>query len=166
MNALLRTLIITALALVLQSAAGLAHAQQNPILVKSIAETEVEVKNAQGGVEKKRVLLTKAAPGDEVIYTTTFTNQGTKPAGNVVIANPVPANTAYVGGSAFGDNTAITYSVDGGKTYAAPDKLNIKTPEGRERPALPGEYTHIRWAYKGELAPAKTGSAGFRVLVK
>ena len=166
MNTPLRTLIITSLALVLQSAAGLAHAQQNPILVKSIAETEVDVKNAQGGVEKKRVTLAKAAPGDEVIYTTTFTNQGAKPAGNVAISNPVPANTTYVGGSAFGDNTEITYSVDGGKTYAAPDKLNIKTPEGRERPAMPSEYTHIRWVYKGELAPAKTGSASFRVVIK
>ena len=166
MNTPLRTLIITTLALVLQSAVGLAHAQQTPIVVKRVAETEVEVKNAQGGVEKKRVPLTKAAPGDEVIYTTTFTNQGAKPAGNVAITNPVPANTTYVGGSAFGDNTQITYSVDGGKTYAAPDKLNIKTAEGRERPALPSEYTHIRWVYKGELAPAKTGTSGFRVVVK
>jgi uncharacterized repeat protein (TIGR01451 family) len=162
----MRILFITALVLFLQSTVGLAHAQQNPILVKSIAETEVEVKNAQGGVEKNRVPLTKAAPGDEVIYTTTFTNQGAKPAGNVVITNPVPANTSYVGGSAFGDNTEITYSADGGKTYGRPDKLTVKTPEGRERPALPGEYTHIRWAYKGELAPAKTGTAGFRVVVK
>jgi len=162
----MRILFITALALVMQSAVGLAQAQQNPILVKSIAETEVDVKNAQGGIEKKRVPLTKAAPGDEVIYTTTFTNQGAKPAGNVVITNPVPANTSYVGGSAFGDNTEITYSADGGKTYGKPDKLTVKTSEGRERPAIPGEYTHIRWVYKGELAPAKTGTAGFRVVVK
>ena len=162
----MRTFIITVLALVLQSFAVPAAAQQNTIVVKNIAETEVETKTAQGTVEKKRVPAEKAAPGAEVIYTTTFTNQGSKAAGNIVINNPVPANTAYVGGSAFGDNTAITYSADGGKTYAAPDKLIVKTPEGRERPALPGDYTHIRWTYRGDLAPAKTGSASFRVLVK
>ena len=162
----MRILLITVLALVLQSFAVPAAAQQNPIVVKNIAETEVETKSAQGSVEKKRIPADKAAPGAEVIYTTTFTNQGGKAAGNIVINNPVPANTTYAGGSAFGDNTTITYSADGGKTYAAPEKLIIKTPEGRERPALPGDYTHIRWAYKGELAPGKTGSAGFRVLVK
>jgi len=166
MNAPLHTLIVTALALVLLNAVGVAHAQQHPVVLKSIAETEVAAKNAQGAFESKRVPLTKTVPGAEVIYTTTFTNQGAKPAGNVVVTNPLPANTTYVGGSAFGDNTEITYSADGGKTYGKPDKLTVKTSEGRERPAIPGEYTHIRWVYKGELAPAKTGTAGFRVVVK
>jgi len=151
--------------LVLQSAVGLSYAQQNPILLKTIAETEVDAKTAQGGVEKKRIALTKAVPGDEVIYTTTFTNQGSKPAGNISVTNPVPANTTYVDGSAFGDNTEITFSIDGGKTYGTPQTLIIKTPEGRERPARPSDYTHIRWVYRGALAPGLTGKAGFRVVV-
>ena len=155
-----------AVVLVSQLAASPAVAQQNPILVKNMAETEVEVKNAQGVVERKRVPLDKATPGTEVVYTTTFTNQGSKPAGNIVITNPVPANTAFVGGSTFGDNTDVTFSIDGGKTYANADKLRVKTPEGRERAALPSDYTHIRWTYKGDLAPANTGSAGFRAVIK
>ena len=155
-----------AVVLVTQLAAFPAIGQQNPILVKNVAETEVEVKNPQGIVEKKRVPLDKATPGTEVIYTTTFTNQGSKPAGNIAITNPVPANTMYVGGSALGDNTDITFSIDGGKTYAAADKLRVKTPEGRERAALPSDYTHIRWSFKGDLAPARTAAAGFRAVIK
>jgi uncharacterized repeat protein (TIGR01451 family) len=166
MRAPLHTRIITALVLVLLTVAGVARAQQNPIVLKSVAETEVEAKNAHGGVEKKRVPLTKAPPGAEVIYTTTFTNQGAKPAGNVVVTNPVPANTSYVGGSARGENTVITFSVDGGKSYAAPDALTLRTTDGRERPALPSDYTHVRWVYKGDLPPGKTGAAEFRVVVK
>ena len=146
---------LLAIAIAFQFAATSAIAQQNPILVKNVAETEVEVKNPQGVVEKKRVPLDKATPGTEVVYTTTFTNQGSKPAGNIAITNPVPANTTYVGGSAFGENTDITFSIDGGKTYATGDKLRVKTPEGRERAALPADYTHIRWAYRGDLASAK-----------
>jgi len=159
-------LLTIAIAIAIQLAATPAYAQQNPILVKNIAETEVEKKNAQGVVEKVRVPLDKAPPGTEVIYTTTFTNSGSKPANNIAITNPVPQNTNYVGASTFGDNTDVTFSLDGGKTYAAADKLRVKTPEGRERPALPTDYTHIRWAYRGDLAPAKTGTAGFRAVIK
>src|SRR4030095_6658705 len=111
-----------AVVLVSQLAALPAIAQQNPILVKNVAETEVEVKNPQGVVEKKRVPMDKATRGTEVIYTTTFTNQGSKPAGNIAITNPVPANTTFVGGSTFGENTDVTFSIDGGKTYATADK--------------------------------------------
>jgi uncharacterized repeat protein (TIGR01451 family) len=161
----MRTLFIV-IAIVVQLAATSAIAQQNPILVKNVAETEVEKKNAQGVVEKVRVPLDKATPGTEVIYTTTFTNNGSKPANNIAITNPVPENTTYVGASAFGDNTDVTFSIDGGKTYAAADKLKVKTPEGRERAALPTDYTHIRWTYRGDLAPAKTGTAGFRAVIK
>ncbi len=73
----MRTLFIV-IAIAFQLAATSAIAQQNPILVKNVAETEIEVKNAQGVVEKKRVPLDKATPGTEVIYTTTFTNQGSE----------------------------------------------------------------------------------------
>jgi uncharacterized repeat protein (TIGR01451 family) len=161
----MRTLFIV-VAIVVQFAATSAIAQQNPILVKNVAETEEEKKNAQGVVEKVRMPLDKAPPGTEVIYTTTFTNNGSKLANNIAITNPVPQNTTYVGASAFGDNTDVTFSIDGGKTYAAADKLRVKTPEGRERAALPTDYTHIRWTYRGDLAPAKTGTAGFRAVIR
>ena len=94
----MRTLFIT-FAIAFQLFAGSAGAQQNPILVKNVAETEIEVKNPQGVVEKKRMPLDKATPGTEVIYTTTFTNQGSKPAGNIAITNPLPNDTIYVAGS-------------------------------------------------------------------
>ncbi len=138
--------------------------QAGLVKAQSFAEQEIEVKLPNGRTEKKRQPVKKAVPGSEVIYTTRFTNEGAKPAGDIVITNPVPGNTTYVGGSAFGENTAITYSLDG-KSFAAPDKLKVKTPEG-ERPALPAEYTQIRWAYKGELAPGKTSEVGFRVRIK
>jgi len=162
----LHNLAVTALLLALQGAPGFARAQQHDLVIKSIAEREVEVKNAQGVIEKKRVPLSRAIPGAEVIYTTTFTNHGSKPAGNVVITNPVPENTSYVGSSALGDKTAIRFSVDGGKTYGTRDALIVRTADGRERPALPSDYTHIQWAYQGDLRPGDTGTAGFRVLVK
>jgi uncharacterized repeat protein (TIGR01451 family) len=153
-------------ALLALGAVGAVFAQQSPIVLKNIAETEVAAKDAQGVIEKKRVPLTKALPGAEVIYTTTFENHGAKPVGNIVITNPVPANTVYVDGSALGENTVIAFSVNGGKTYGAANALSLRTSEGRERPALPADYTNIRWTYQGELRPGAGGAAVFRVVVK
>lgn len=135
------------------------------ITVQSIAEQEVEIKLPNGKVETKRQPVTKAVPGTEVIYTTRFTNNGKQAAGNIVITNPVPANTVYVGGSAQGARTAITFSLDG-KVFSTPDKLKIKTPDGKERTAVPSEYAQIRWAYQGELPGGKTGDVSFRVKIK
>jgi uncharacterized repeat protein (TIGR01451 family) len=154
------------LALALQSLSNLAQAQQTPVVLKSIAEAEVEVKNSQGTVEKKRVPLLKALPGAQVIYTTSFANHGSKPVGNIIITNPVPANTAYLGSSAFGDKASISFSVNGGKSYGAPDSLIVTASDGRERPALPSDYTHIRWELQGDLPAGANGAAGFRVVVK
>lgn len=161
---ILSTIILT-LGFVSALAATTARAEGD-IVVQTIAEAEVEVVNAAGRKEKKRETVKLAIPGTQVIYTTRFTNKGAKPAGNVVIDNPIPANTAFVAGSAFGANTTITYSVNGGKSYDVPNKLRVPTAAGAERAAEPRDYTHIRWRYTGELAPGKRGEVGFRVLIK
>ena len=104
--------------------------------------------------------MQKAVPGTVVFYTSTFKNVSAKPAGNIVINNPIPANTTLVAASAYGENMDIGYSADGGKTWAGADKVNVK-----ERAAALTELTHIRWTVRGELAPGKQDEAGFRVVV-
>ncbi len=142
-----------------------AYAAPGAVEVVSIAEREVvTVKN--GKKETLRSPVVKAVPGDEIIYITTFKNLTVKPAAHIVITNPVPNDSLYQAGSAIGANSAITFSVDGGKQYAAPDRLIVKTKEGKTRPALPAEYTHIRWTYKGELGVGKQGEVSFRASIK
>lgn len=162
MKPILQSLIL-ALAL-----AGGAHAQtarQGSIELRNVAEVETEVRGADGQVQKKRAAAEKALPGTEVIYTSTYRNVGSKPAANIVVVNAVPANTTLVGGSAFGDNTDITFSADGGKTWAPADKVKVRTADGKERPAGVSDLTHVRWTYRGELPAGKQGTAGFRVTV-
>ena len=156
--------LVTLIGFLAGPAYAVAEAKQT-ITLKNVAEVEVEVTAPNGKKEKKRQPVSKAIPGTEVIFTTTFSNTGAKPAGNIVITNPVPANTSYVGGSAGGAGTDITFSADGGKTYGAPDKLKIRK-DNQERAALPAEYTHIRWTYKGELPAGKSSDVFFRVVIK
>lgn len=154
-----------ALALVFAAAAHAQPAAGGDIELRNVAEVEQDVKTADGKVEKQRVPAQKAVPGTEVIYTSTFRNVGKRSAGNVSIVNPVPANTTLVGGSAYGANTEITFSADGGKTWAAADKLTVMGADGKRRPAALSEFTHIRWVYRGELPAGKQGAVGFRVVV-
>lgn len=164
----MRSLVTSTFLALALACAGLAHAQQakpGTVELRNVAEVEITSKAADGKVEKKRVPAQKAAPGTEVIYTSTFRNVGTKPAGNIVINNPVPANTTLVGGSAFGDRTEIAFSADGGKTWAPADKVKVRGADGKERAAGLSEFTNVRWTYRGELPAGKESSVGFRVTV-
>ena len=153
------------LALAAAAAPAVAQTAGGDIEFRNVAEQEVEVKAADGKMEKKRVPVAKAIPGAEVIYTSTFRNVGKRPAANIQVVNPVPANTTLVGGSAFGENTEITFSANGGKTWAPADKVKVVGADGKERPAGISELTHVRWVYRGELAPGKQSAVGFRVVV-
>ncbi len=160
-----RRLIPALCTLLLASTLHLNAYAADAVEVKSVAEQEVEVVE-KGKKVIKRVPVDKAVPGSEIVYTTTFRNLISKPVGNIAITNPVPNDTVYKNGSALGANTAITFSVDGGKQYATPDKLTVKTPEGKTRPALASDYSHIRWTYKGELGVGKSGEVSFRAVIK
>lgn len=157
----------TAAALLLAAAAWTgAHAQSGgDIELRNVAEIEQEVKTPDGKVEKKRVPAQKAIPGQEVIYTSIFRNNGKRPAANLSVANPIPTNTTYVGGSATGENTDVAFSIDGARTFGSLDKLTVTGADGKKRPAAASDITHIRWTYRGELAPGKQASVGFRVVV-
>lgn len=142
-----------------------AYAADSAIKVTSIAEVEIEVSGA-GGKKLQRKSVERAVPGTEVIYTNTFQNTLKKPAGNIVIDNAIPNDSEYKAGSSFGKNCDIQFSVDGGKTFRHAEDLKVKDMEGKERTALAREYTNIRWTYKGQLAPGKSGEVGFRATIK
>lgn len=136
------------------------------ISVNSVAETEIEVLGQNGQKTLKRAPVDKAMPGTVVIFTTTFENRGQKPASNIVLNNPIPNDTEYQAGSAFGDNTEITFSVDGGKTFGFAEHLKLIAADGTQHIAPAKAYSHIRWTYKGALATGAQGVVGFKAAIK
>lgn len=156
------TLLVTAIALTSSSALA---AQPGSVSLRNIAETEVKVVE-NGASVTKRVPVQKALPDTEIIYTTTFKNLIDKPVADIVIDNPIPNDSTYKADSAAGNNAIISYSINGGKSYGAPDTLKIKGKDGKERKALPSEYTNIRWVYQGSLAAGKSSDISFRTVVK
>ena len=140
------------------------HAQ-GTIEVKSEAFKQVLVETEDGKQVYKMVKPDIAIPGDEILYVNTIKNIGNESASNIKIDNPIPNNSAYVDGTAFGSGTDILFSVDKGKTFNTPDKLTI-IRGGEKVIADPDEYTNIRWIFKPELAPGKQSKVTFKAVIK
>jgi uncharacterized repeat protein (TIGR01451 family) len=161
----MRRIIPTALflALVLLVQAGATGAGQEGIIeLKATAEIEVEIINQDGEKEVSRVEAAKVVPGDEVIYTIYYANVGDGSAEQVVITDAIPDHMFYTEGSASGEGTAITFSVDEGQTYDVAENLEVAQADGTRRPAKASDYTHIRWSLERPLAPIETGRVAFR----
>lgn len=159
-------LVFTTTLLTLLSGYSLAAQAADDIKVTSIAEVEIVTVGKDGKKTIKRTPPGKAIPGTEVIFTNFFENVSKKAASDIVINNPMPEHMTYKTGSAMGKDTVITFSADGGKTFGAAETLRIRGADGKQRNALPGEYTNIRWTYKGQLAPGKSGDVSFRAVIK
>lgn len=128
-----------------------------------------EVVEVKGGATTVRLVPTQtASPGDVVQYTLTYANKGDEVARDAAIDDPIPRGTTFLAGSATGEGAQILYSIDGGKSFAPPERLTreVRLPSGdlERRPAAPSEYTHVRWIIP-KVPPGATGSVGFRVRV-
>ncbi len=120
------------------------------------------------GTVVRLVPTREAHPGDVVQYVLQYVNRGDEVARDAVIADPIPQGTTYLAGSAVGEAAEITFSSDGGRTFASAVRLTyeIKTPSGavEKRIATPGDYTHIRWVLEA-VPPGAGGSVSFKVRV-
>jgi uncharacterized repeat protein (TIGR01451 family) len=104
-------------------------------------------------------------PGDVVRYALRFTNTQTQAVRNVVFSNPVPQGLRYVPGSAAADatNAAITFSIDGGRTFSTQPMIEVvEDGERRSVPAPARMYTHVRWTVEGWIQPQGQVTAEFR----
>ena len=148
-------------ALTLAFLAAGAQAQDGHLNVTTVVQKQEVTVDEDGNRQTRLVDAGKVVPGDEVVYTVSFSNVSDEPAENVVITNPLPAELSYVEGSAFGPGAEIQFSVDGGASFAAPADL-VVSEEGTQRPANGDDFTHIRWVLTNVIEPGAQGLAQFR----
>lgn len=132
--------------------------------VRVTAEVRVE----QGGARRPRheyVPAERLDEGQEICYTVYVRNTDKAPAAGVAVVRPIPANTRYVADSAAGAGAQITFSTDGGKTFATPDELR-KAVGAQDPRASPQRYTHIRWEWRKPLPGGAVALARFRAVFK
>ena len=141
---------------------------QPKISVSMTAEKEV-VEVINGKQVTKRVAAQSADPGQKLIFTLQYKNDGNEKATNVKVDNPIPDNTVYIVGSGIGKNSKMLFSIDGGKTYKQPSLLTyeetLANGQKVKKQASPEQYTHVRWVIS-EVPPGKAGTVGFQVQMK
>jgi uncharacterized repeat protein (TIGR01451 family) len=137
----------------------------DPIAVKAIAE--VESNRRVGGRETpKLVPADRVVPGDQVIYTLEVRNTGAATVATPVVIRPIPEHTRYVADSAVGPGAEVSYSVDGGQSFDRAENLLVQGADGRQRPAVAADITHIRWQLKHSLKSNSVAFVRFRAVVK
>jgi uncharacterized repeat protein (TIGR01451 family) len=148
-----------ALALSLLSAS--VSAAQSAIEITSDVNELIHVVDDQGNKQQKLVAAAEITPGDRILYTTSFKNNGAEASDNIIITNPIPVHTRYLDGSAKGEHCVITFSIDGGKAWGDAKTLKVRQKDGQFRAATAADYTHIRWKYNRALQPTEKKSISF-----
>jgi len=125
----------------------------------------VTITAADGSTSDQWQQPDKLVPGERVGYQIEVNNQGTEPAADIVIANPIPEHTEYVQGSAKGLGTQIEFSVDNGKTFALPAQLFVEQ-NGERVQAQAADYTQVRWKLNQPLAAGASLTVQYIVKIK
>jgi uncharacterized repeat protein (TIGR01451 family) len=151
----------TVLVFALAASAMPAHAQAE---ARSALATELAVSRMVVGDDGKEAALPAALvqPGDTLLYSALYRNQGKTALANVVASLPVPQGMQIVPAQA-GDLQA---SVDG-KTFARPPLMRrVQQPDGRwtDVPVPLAEIRYVRWPARA-LAAGEQFNASLRVRV-
>jgi uncharacterized repeat protein (TIGR01451 family) len=141
------------------------RAAADPISVKAIAEVE-QSSQAQGRESTKLIPADRVVSGDSVFYTLEVRNTAPTSVQRPVITYAVPAHMTYAADSAVGPGTEVSYSVDNGQSFDAPENLRIQEPGGKVRGATAADFTHIRWQLKNALKGNSVAFVRFRARVK
>lgn len=145
--------------------AALAQTLPASITLKTVAEVENRAM-VNGREAIKLAPAERLSPGDEVICTVEIRNTSPVPFRLLTVPYRIPEHLRYVADSAVGPGADVSFSVDGGHTYAWPDGLMVDGPGGSTRPATAADYTHILFRLKHGLPGNAVAFVHFRAIVR
>jgi len=166
--------VVAALCLLLVGTAAAAFAQRQ-MAARSNAAGQPEVKVKLSGSLRRNdesLTLDKVSavhPGEILDWTITSANEGNAPARQYKTIGQIPQGTSFIAGSAVAEYGAlVSYSIDGGKNFAAQPTIEEKQADGTKKaiPAPASMYTQVRYDWNDPLAAGSTLSASYKVRVK
>lgn len=141
-------------------AATAAGAQPAPVKLDGAVELEktvIENGRSKTVLAEPKVVL----PGDRLLFTTRYRNDGTAALQNFIVTNPVPSGVAVADASA----AALEVSVDAGKAWGRLAVLTVADGKGGRRAATAGDVTHVRWMIPA-IAPGASGAVQYHAVVR
>jgi uncharacterized repeat protein (TIGR01451 family) len=133
------------------------QARLNPLVIRAIAEIEQP---------SKLLPADRVVSGDQVLYTLEVRNTAATTVAIPLIVYPIPTHMVYVADSAVGPGGEVSFSIDGGRSFARPENLTRPAAQGQLRAAVAADYTHIRWQLKNALKSNSVAFVRFRAVVK
>lgn len=133
---------------------------------QQIVEKETVIITPDGAEQIVRSSANGMLPGDRLVYRLIYTNDGAEPANDLVLTMPVPAEVEFLAGTETQDNMTITYSTDGGKSFAVRESVTVRSANGETRLASASDITHIRWTIPGPVSIGETGELSFSGTLK
>lgn len=127
---------------------------------------QISVTQADGTEKTSYVDADLVTPGTTVVYALIFRNDQEAPANDIVLVMPVPAEVAYIEGSATNRLARTDFSADGGTTFAPRQSLSLTDVNGSVRAAGSEDITHVRWTVAEAVQPGETGQLWFRGILK
>ncbi len=157
----LRALMILPILASLFCVTGALAQSDGTFVLQAMAEVEIVQENPDGTRAVLRVPAETVVPGDEVIYTLTYDNQGAEPADDIFITNPIPEHMEFRRAAANPAGLETVFSVDGGHVFGPLSDLTVSDSAGQIRQATPQDCTHIQWQFHRSLAPGETGQVSY-----
>jgi len=156
----------TGLALSMTMAAICAAAPVSALTAKQSVLKEVTTTDDDGQIVTTRVAADEVLPGQTVVYILAYTNDKAASADGIVLTMPVPGELDYVEGSAELPETELTFSADGGTTFAPRDAVLTRDAEGKFVTAKAEDITHVRWKVLTSVAPGTSGELAYKAVLK
>lgn len=147
------------------AALGLA-APVSALTASQVVEKEIVVINADGSETTRRAPAETVVPGERIVYTLNYTNDKSEAASDLVLTMPVPDVVKFIEGSAENKMSVVTYSTDGGQSFAPRQSLMVQTDDGNWVPAGSEDLTHVRWRVAGPVQAGQTGQLAFKGVLK
>ena len=147
-------------AFALFSGTAFAAMQPSPVALKGIVQLEKTV-TVDGKSKVELVEPKVVVPGDRLLFSTTYRNEGAAAVTDFVVTNPVPGAVTVSADAA----SAVQVSVDGGKTWGLLAALKVSDGKGGVRAALAEDATHLRWTIPS-IAPGASGTVEYHAIVR
>jgi len=133
--------------------------------VQIVERAVVTGENEDGSAIVEYEKAERVTPGDALLYSLNFENGSPDAIENANLVMAVPAEVTYNENSAFGDNSSVDFSTDGGQSFAPRGALTVSA-DGNERAASSEDITHIRWSFSGTITPGSAGDVGYGAVVR
>ena len=141
--------------------APLAAQGQNPITLSGDVMAVAVSVDSDGRETTTLVEPDVIVPGDRLIFGTDYANNGSEPAANFVVTNPLPSAVRLAPDA----DPALIVSVDGGRSWGTLDALSVTQEDGTARAATHADVTHVRWTI-ASIAPGERGRVEYPAIIR